>query len=272
MTRRRRSARRSRRSPRPLPGAALRRRAAACGDRPRVAKRPTCCSATSRPARSTTRPASRARGARAGEPRVRHADRRHHAQRRDRGDGRPGDPDAAAHRRERSRMPSASRRRSSPGEGRPRTASSARPLAPARPDPRHRGGGARAASPPSSWRSAYPRRSSRRGRSTTAATASPTSSPTRARPRGRRGPDRGDARRGPRETRIVAEVVLDVPASASRPRGASSRSRSGACRSSTICTCAAGAGRRRRPRRRGDRQRGLRGGEPPRARATASAR
>ena len=44
---------------RPLPGAALRRRAAARGDRARhrqAARR--CCCATSRPARSTTRPAS----------------------------------------------------------------------------------------------------------------------------------------------------------------------------------------------------------------------
>ena len=42
---------------------------------------PRCCSATSRPARSTARPAAGARGDRARQPRARHHDRGHHPQR-----------------------------------------------------------------------------------------------------------------------------------------------------------------------------------------------
>src|SRR5690606_20441435 len=84
-------ARRARRPPRSLPGAALGRRAAAGGHRARrgqEARAPAVRRADRRPRRRDGPP--RPAGARAGGPRDGHHDRAHHAQRRDRRTRRPG--------------------------------------------------------------------------------------------------------------------------------------------------------------------------------------
>ena len=83
----------ARRTARSLSGAAVRRRAAARRHRPR--HRQAAVGAAVRRADRRARHLHRhrrARGAGAGQRRARHDDRRHHAQRRDRVDGRSGDP------------------------------------------------------------------------------------------------------------------------------------------------------------------------------------
>ena len=111
-------ARRPRPAPRSLPGAALRRRAAARGHRARhrQAARRAALRRADRRARHHHRH-RRARGARARQPRARHRHRRHHPQRRDRRHGRPRRPPRRRpHRRRRAERRARSRAGSCSGE------------------------------------------------------------------------------------------------------------------------------------------------------------
>ena len=136
-------ARRAVAAARPLPVAALRRRAAARRDRARDRQAPgrPALRRADRRARLPDRQ-GRAGGDRPDQRRARHDRRGHHAQRRDRGHGGPGDaPRRRPHHARRRERDASSRRRSCPGEG-PRPQAAARPLADAKPG-RHRRAGRR---------------------------------------------------------------------------------------------------------------------------------